>query len=85
MGELPKEAIIILIIIGAGICVLVAWAIHSAWHGQRPGAEDEKIVSEGEMQQAAYRQEVIQRNHRAIAAMNGFRYPPTQSHRYSEV
>jgi len=81
MGQLPKEAIILIVIASAGASVLIAWAIHSIWHGQR-GSSDEILVDNGEQAQAAYRQEVRIRNYEKIAAIHGFKYP---SHRYDEV
>jgi hypothetical protein len=78
---LPKEAIILIVIVASGASVLVAWAIHSIWHGQR-GSDEDILVGNGEQEQAAYRQEVRMRNHENMAAINGFKYP---SHRYDEV
>lgn len=80
-GELPKEAIILIVIASAGASVLIAWAIHSIWHGQR-GSDEEISVNSGEQEQAAYRQEVRMRNYENMAATNGFKYP---SHRYDEI
>jgi flagellar basal body-associated protein FliL len=80
-GELPKEAIILIVIASAGASVLIAWAIHSIWHGQR-GSDEEILVNSGEQEQAAYRQEVRMRNYENMAAINGFKYP---SHRYDEI
>jgi flagellar basal body-associated protein FliL len=80
-GELPKEAIILIVIASAGASVLIAWAIHSIWHGQR-GSDEEISVNSGEQEQAAYRQEVRMRNYENMAAINGFKYP---SHRYDEI
>jgi hypothetical protein len=80
-GELPKEAIILIVICSAGASVLIAWAIHSIWHGQR-GSDEEILVNSGEQEQAAYRQEVRMRNYENMAAINGFKYP---SHRYDEI
>lgn len=80
-GELPKEAIILIVIVSAGVSVMIAWAIHSIWHGQR-GGDEEVLVGNGEQEQAAYRQEVRMRNYQNMAAINGFKYP---SHRYDEI
>jgi hypothetical protein len=80
-GELPKEAIILIVICSAGASVVIAWAIHSIWHGQR-GSPEEIVVSNGELEQAAYRQEVRMRNYHNMAAINGFKYP---SNRYDEI
>jgi len=80
-GELPKEAIILIVIVSAGASVVIAWAIHSIWHGQR-GSAEEIVASNGELEQAAYRQEVRMRNYHNMAAINGFKYP---SHRYDEI
>lgn len=80
-GELPKEAVILIVIASAGASVLIAWAIHSIWHGQR-GSDEEISVNSGEQEQAAYRQEVRMRNYENMAAINGFKYP---SHRYDEI
>lgn len=80
-GELPKEAIILIVICSAGASVLIAWAIHSIWHGQR-GSDEEILVNNGEQEQAAYRQEVRMRNYENMAAIHGFKYP---SHRYDEI
>lgn len=80
-GELPKEAIILIVIASSGASVLIAWAIHSIWTGQR-GSDEEILVGNSEQDQAAYRQEVRLRNYQNMAAVNGFKYP---SHRYDEI
>jgi hypothetical protein len=80
-GEIPKEVVVLIVIVSAGGCVLIAWAIHSIWHGKR-GSDEEVLVSNGEQDQAVYRQEVRMRNYENMAAMNGFKYP---SHRYDEI
>jgi flagellar basal body-associated protein FliL len=82
MPGLSKEVIILIVIVASGASVVIAWAIHSIWHGQRHGDEDEKIT-DSEQQQAAYQQEVRMRNQESIAAINGFKYP--SHHRYDEV
>lgn len=79
-GGLAKEVIILIVIVASGASVLIAWAIHSIWHGQR-GGDEEGLVSDSEQQQAAYRQEVRMRNQENMAAINGFKFP---SHRYDE-
>ena len=80
-GEIPKEVVVLIVIVSAGGCVLIAWAIHSIWHGKR-GSDEEVLVGSGEQDQAAYRQEVRVRNYENMAAMNGFKHP---SHRYDEI
>jgi hypothetical protein len=81
MGRIPKEVIVLIVIASAGGCVVIAWAIHSIWHGQR-GSDEEILASSSEQEQAAYRQEVRTRNYHNMAATNGFKYP---SHRYDEI
>jgi len=81
-GELPKEAIILIVICSSGVSVMIAWAIHSIWHGQRGGGDEEALVTNSEQEQAAYRQEVRMRNYANMAAINGLKQP---SHRYDEI
>lgn len=80
MGEISREAIILIVIVSSGCSVVLAWAFHSIWHGRHNS--DEEVVGDGEQQQAAYRAEVRMRNHQIIAAIHGFKY---QSDRYEEV
>ena len=80
-GEIPKEVVVLIVIVSAGGCVLIAWAIHSIWHGQR-GSDEEVLVGNGELDQVAYRQEVRMRNYENMAAMNGLKMP---LHRYDEI
>jgi hypothetical protein len=82
MPALSKEVIILVVILSSGASVVIAWAIHSIWHGQRHGDEDEKIT-DVEQQQAAYQAEVRRRNLESIAAINGYKYP--SNHHYDEV
>lgn len=81
MGELSREAIILIVIVASGCSVVIAWAIHSIWHG-RHNSDGEDVVGDKEQQLAAYRAEVRQRNHETIAATHGFKYP---FDRYEEV
>ena len=69
--SLPKEAIIVIVIVSAGLAVLIAWAIYAMWHG-RNGDE----VAQGDAnKQATYRKEVRARNQEEMAVINGFKYP----------
>jgi hypothetical protein len=80
-GPIPKEVIVLIVVAASGACVLVAWAIHSVWTGQRGRGED-GLVSNSEQDQAAYRQNVRMRNRERMAAINGYKY---HSHHYDEV
>ena len=80
-GDIPKEVVVLIVIVSAGGCVVIAWAIHSIWHGKR-GSDEEILVGNSEQDQAAYRQEVRMRNYENMAAMNGLKKP---SHRYDEI
>jgi hypothetical protein len=82
MGALPKEAIILIVIVSAGCAVLIAWAFHSMWTGQKGVVKETGVIDEGEQQQAAYRRDVVERHHADIAASLGIKYPQS---RYSEV
>lgn len=73
-----REVIILLVIIGAGAAVMLAAGIHASFRGRGGDEEDDKGANE----QAAYRREVIQRNHENIAAMHGMKLP---SNRFEEV
>lgn len=81
MGQIPKEVIILIVIVSAGASVLIAWAIHSIWHGQRGVVDEEGSVVDKEQQLAIYRREVRERNIESMAAINGLKFP---SHRYEE-
>lgn len=81
MGELPKEVIILIVIVSSGASVLLAWAIHSIWHGQKGSGDEEGVIHDKEQQQAIYRREVRERTLESMAAINGLK-PPT--HRYEE-
>jgi hypothetical protein len=82
MGALPKEAIILIVILSAGCAVLIAWAFHSVWTGQKGVVKETGVIDDGEQQQAAYRRDVVERHHADIAASLGIKYPQS---RYSEV
>jgi hypothetical protein len=82
MGALPKEAIILIVIVSSGCAVLIAWAFHSMWTGQKGVVNETGAPSEDEMQQAAYRREVVERHHADIAASLGIKHPRSQ---YYEV
>jgi hypothetical protein len=75
MGALPKEAIILIVIVSCGCGVLIAWAFHSMWTGQKGVVKETGVIDEGEQQQAAYRREVVERHHADIAASLGIKYP----------
>jgi hypothetical protein len=81
MVELAKEVIVLIVVIASGVCVVLAWAVHSMWHG-RQGDDDEVKVHDSEQQLAAYRKEVRFRNQESMAAINAYKYP---SHRYDGV
>lgn len=77
--ELPKEAVIVIVICAAGVSVMIAWAIHSVWNGR---GGDAGVTAEDFNEQAEYRKDVRLRNQEAMAAANGYQFP---SYRGSEV
>jgi hypothetical protein len=80
MGALPKEAIILIVIVSSGCAVLIAWAFHTMWHGQRGVVSETDTSGDGEQSQAAYRREVVERHHADIAARNGIKWPVSNYH-----
>jgi len=82
MGALPKEAIILIVIASSGCAVLLAWAVHSMYTGQKGTVDPDAVGGDAINQQAQYRREVVERHHADIAARNGLKYPPSQ---YYEV
>jgi len=79
MGALPKEVIILIVIVSSGCAVLLAWAFHTMYHGQKGTVDENAVVGEAAQQQAAYRREVVERHHADIAARNGRKWP-TSNH-----
>jgi hypothetical protein len=80
MAELPKGAIISIIVVAAAAAVVIAWAIHSNFTGRR-NAQSVNITH-NEQDQTSYMKDVRMRNHHTIAASNGLLYP---SFRHDEV
>lgn len=73
--QLPKEAIIIIVIVSAGVAVTVAWAFYSMWHGRK----DDEVAQGDANEQAIYRKEVRLRNQEEMAVVHGYKYPVYRS------
>lgn len=70
--QIPKEAIIVIVICAAGVSVMIAWAIHSVWNGRGGEAG---VIAQDFNEQAEYRKDVRLRNQEAMAAANGYQFP----------
>ena len=70
MAGIPRAAIIFLMILGAAVALLLAFAVTKICLGKRSG----KVDMEGERQQVEYMRQVRERTRREIAAQYGYKY-----------